>query len=44
MPTLSSSRSFTRPTPGILRIERSCVNALIAVGVKSSANWPLGLF
>ena len=44
MPMESSSRSFTRPTPGTLRMERSCVNALIAAGSKSSLNCPLGLF
>ena len=44
IPIDSRSLSFTRPTPGILRIDRSCMNALIAVAVKSSTNWPFGLF
>ena len=44
MPIDSRSRSFTRPTPGTLRMERSCVNALIARGVNSSLNCPFGLF
>lgn len=44
MPIDSSSRSFTRPTPGTFRMDRSCMNALMACRSKSNLNCPLGLF
>ena len=44
IPIESNSRSLTRPTPGTFRMDRSCMNALMTCGSKSSLNCPFGLF
>ena len=43
-PIESRRRSCTRPTPGSLRIDKSCMNSTIALRSNGSANWPFGLF
>lgn len=44
MPIASNNLSFTRPIPGTLRIERSCMNALMDWASNWSWNCPFGLF
>lgn len=44
MPMASSNLSFTRPIPGTLRIERSCMKALMDWASNWSWNCPFGLF